>query len=203
MPSIKIILLSFTLMCQVQKMNGQTQTVLDDLTVFESNGNIHLLWTITSGNICNGIQIYRSTDSVNFDPIGEIPGVCGSSSTAKPYSFTDLNPVKNKINYYRIELGGLGFGGHIAYELIDIANKSYQVRPNPIVDEAKLYFSNEDNIKCQFILYNLNRISVLTLETNESFFNINVQGLIAGIYCFQIVAQDRMPTTNGKLIVQH
>lgn len=199
----KIIILSFYFILESQESYGQTITVLDDLSAFESNGKIQLLWTITSGSTCNGTQIYRSTDSLNYVQIGEIPGICGSTSSARSYTYTDDHPVKNMVNYYRIELGGIGYSGHVSYEVIDFTNKEYQIRPNPVIDQAKLFFSNDKNMESQLIVHNTNGIAILTLITKEAFFEINSDLLLSGIYYFQIATFDNSPITSGKLIVQH
>ena len=56
--------------------NANTQTILGDFDIDQSNGKVLLAWTIKSGSVCNGMQIFRSKDSVNFVLIEDIQGVC-------------------------------------------------------------------------------------------------------------------------------
>ncbi|MBA2421837.1 MAG: hypothetical protein H0V61_01240 [Chitinophagales bacterium] len=45
---------------------AQHNLILGNFSLFQSNGKVYLNWYIVSGSSCNGIQIYRSTDSVMF-----------------------------------------------------------------------------------------------------------------------------------------
>ena len=85
-----------------------SQTILDDFALDLNQGKVLLAWTIKSGSVCNGIQIYRSStgDSVNFDLIEDIQGVCGDLSSPVAYTFTDEDPMPNQVNYYKLLLGG-------------------------------------------------------------------------------------------------
>ncbi|PKP02754.1 MAG: hypothetical protein CVU14_02995 [Bacteroidetes bacterium HGW-Bacteroidetes-9] len=59
-------------------------TVLNNFTVIKNNGKIYLRWVITSGSTCDGTKIYRSDGQINFTQIGDISGICGSSSSPVP-----------------------------------------------------------------------------------------------------------------------
>ncbi len=110
MSKFKIITLMLGLLLQAitAHVYAQHNPIPGNFSLFENNGKVYLNWSIVSGSTCNGIQIYRSTDSVMFTQVGNIPGICGSSSSAISYNFIDDNPVKNKVNYYRLELGNNG-----------------------------------------------------------------------------------------------
>ena len=90
-------------------LSAQNEDVIEYLNASEFNGKVLLSWSIMQGNTCNGIQILHSTDSINFSQISSIEGICGSTQQSISYSFTDLSPEKNANNYYRLQLGGLGF----------------------------------------------------------------------------------------------
>ena len=87
---------------------AQQNSILGSFYLFESNAKIYLNWSIVSGSTCNGIKIFRSIDSLNFYEIGKIEGICGNISAEQFYNFIDENPVKNKINFYKLELGNSG-----------------------------------------------------------------------------------------------
>jgi len=101
---------------------AQNHPILGKFSISENNGDVYLSWSIIAGSSCNGIQIYRSIDSINFSQIGDIPGVCGSVDFTQTYDFTDNNPVKNKVNYYRLELGNQDFSQIVSIEIIDISS---------------------------------------------------------------------------------
>ena len=88
---------------------GQEHPILNYFSANLGDNDVYLSWEIMGGGQCNGIQILRSTDSLNYVEIGDVQGVCGSPDFAQQYDFTDESPVENSINYYRLELGVQGF----------------------------------------------------------------------------------------------
>ena len=201
--SINLFLTSIFLYACIQSTFAQSHPILGKFYISENEGDVYLNWSIIEGSTCNGIQIYRSTDSTNFSQIGEIYGVCGSVSFEQPYDFTDNNPVKNKVNYYRLELGNQGFSQIVSVEIIDIESNGYQIRPHPANSETKIYFDNNTNREQQLILYNMNGIEVFTSTTKEDFFLLKTSFLQSGLYFFTISISGNPPTAQGKLLVQH
>ncbi len=181
---------------------AQHNPILENFTVSENNGKVYLSWSIVSGSTCNGIQIYRSTDSINFAPVGSIAGICGSSSSAINYNFTDENPVKNKLNFYRLELGNSGSSEILSVEVIDIEANGYQIRPNPVISNGKIYFDNNSKREHKLFIYNLIGIQILSSATKENFFELNTEKLLSGIYLFTISTEGNLPKAKGKIMVQ-
>jgi len=196
--SFTIIYLSFTSSCI-----SQLSTIVENFTAFENNGKIDLNWFISSGNTCSGIKIYRSADSTNFELIGTIEGVCGSISTRSPYNFSDESPLKNSYNRYKLELGGSGFSEIVSVEIIDKGQTGYQIRPNPVSTNTKLYFDNLIKSEHQLEIYNLQGIKILTLSTQEDYFLINSLGFQSGIYHFVLLSTAQPSKINGTFFVQH
>ncbi|MBK6988850.1 MAG: T9SS type A sorting domain-containing protein [Bacteroidetes bacterium] len=182
---------------------AQTHPILSRFIVSEINGRAFLSWSIIAGSTCDGIQIYRSVDSANFSRIGEIAGVCGSVSFEEPYDFTDNDPIKNSINYYRLDLGNQGFSQIVSVEIIDIESFGYQIRPHPAITEAKIYFDNSTLKEYQLTIYTINGIEVFSTATKEDFFQLNTSLLQSGLYLFAISISGNLPSVKGKLLVQH
>jgi hypothetical protein len=181
---------------------AQHNPVLDNFLIVENNGTVFLHWIIKSGSTCNGIQIFRSTDGKQFTEIGSIAGICGGNSSPTPYDFTDNNPVKNSTNYYRLELGGNGTSEVLSLEIIDIATGGYQIRPNPVSTNAKIYFDNNKKAEHQFVLYNISGKIVTSITTKEDFFDLNASNLFSGLYFFSISNDNYTEKVKGKIIIQ-
>ena len=117
-----------------------SQTILDDFALDLNQGKVLLAWTIKSGSVCNGIQIYRSStaDSVNFDLIEDIQGVCGDLSSPVAYTFTDEDPMPNQVNYYKLLLGGQEFSEVLGIEVLLIPSNSYLLKPHPVIDRKSV-----------------------------------------------------------------
>ncbi len=183
---------------------AQNGSPLDSFTGFENKGKVYLNWVISLGNTCSGIKILRSADRVNYTQVGVIDGVCGSVSTRESYSFIDEKPIKNSVNYYRLELGGSGASDIVSLEVIDTGNGINQIRPNPIETESKIYFENDSKVRHQLVVSALEGTAVVfSIFTHENFFQINTISLPSGIYVFSIFEPNNLLKTSGKIVVLH
>jgi hypothetical protein len=182
---------------------AQTTTILDRFRVSQLNGKVILEWVISSGSTCNGIRIYRSTDSVDFNLIGAILGECGSISEPVLYTFTDSLPVSNRINYYQLELGGNGSSEIVSIEIIGTDQGDYQIRPHPVNNESGIYFNNSNNSNCQLRIFNIYGFELYRASTNQNFFILQSDFLPSGLYAFTISCSSQVLKVKGTLVVQH
>jgi len=181
---------------------AQNNAILGNFTLFEAQGKVTLAWSIVKGSTCNGINIHRSTDGLHYVQVGEIPGVCGSSSEPLYYSFVDENPKKNSINYYKLELGNYGDSQVLPIEIIDIENNGYQIRPNPISSTGRIYYDNDRKEVHQLIFFQLNGAVLLDILSEQDYFDVDVSSFTAGIYLFTISAiQPDVVKSTGKVVV--
>ena len=201
MKSIRIILLSILISVIGCKAFGQTNPILGHFFASEKEGEVILSWEIVAGSTCNGIQIYRSTDGLSFSQIGDIPGICGNISFAQDYIFTDLNGVKNKTNFYKLRLGSNGYSPVISVEIIDIDKNGYLIRPNPITESSRIYFSNETFTESLISIYDLKGIVVYSNITQNDFFSIDGSHFNSGIYIFSISVSGNLSKIKGKLVI--
>lgn len=168
----------------------------------EKNGEVVLSWSIEKGNTCNGISIHRSTDQINFDKIGDLFGVCGSSSKTLYYSFIDEQPEENKTNYYHLRFGSIESSKIITLDIINIKNKNYSIRPHPIINNGKIYFKPSNNKAHQLSVYDLNGKKILHALSEGESFDINLSNFGSGLYLFTISTEAGLILTNGKIITR-
>lgn len=188
-------------MCFIRHFSySQGENILDNFYLIESNGTVVVNWTISIGNTCNGIQIYRSTDSLNYTQVGSIEGICGNLSSSQPYSFTDFDPIENKTNYYLIELGLNGKTNPLAVEIIEVGESGNKIIPNPAKDHARVYFQNKNNSESKLILFDSSGNIVSLFDSNLEFFDLDLSNNISGLYLFSITIKDQI-ITSGRLII--
>jgi hypothetical protein len=199
---LHLIILSFLLLPMADGTIAQTGPIIDNFNISKSGDQVLLNWRMLAGNTCNGITIFRATDTLYFSQIGHIPGICGSTIESVRYTHADLSPEKNSRNYYRLEFGGVGVSEIISIDIIDVGPKGYQVRPNPVHSEAKIFFRNDNGFKHQLRVYSMNGIEVYTGSTDEEYFSIQSTDLEAGLYMFTISTSGALPVLTGKLLVQ-
>jgi hypothetical protein len=182
-------------------ISQELNPILDRFSAFEINNTVQIECVISSGNTCNGIDIFRSIDSVNFEIIGNIAGVCGSTSSPVTYRFRDQNPQLNSANYYKLELGGYGFTQAIAIIIRDIEEGKIRVSPNPTSGLTQLLFKNPVNHFYQLVIRNLVGESIFVAETNVDFFELNVANWNAGYYVAHLYSKNSETTKVGVMMV--
>lgn len=199
---LKLLYALFALLFTANQIMAQGQLVLGKFLIAKAGNGVFLNWSIKAGSTCNGIEIERSTDSLNFTTIGNISGTCGSISEEISYNFTDNSPFLNTVNFYRLVFGGTQVSQTISIELIDIEKLGYQIRPHPLADNASLFFENAKNLQHQLEIRSLNGNLVHRSTTTESYFELQRSLLSAGLYYFIISDKSNNPVTKGNLLVQ-
>lgn len=180
---------------------SQNEDVINSFVATEFNGKVLLTFSINSGYTCNGVTILRSLDSVNFTSIGSIEGICGSAQESINYDFTDISPVKNDVNYYRLSLGGVGFSWIVSAEVIDMGSNNSLIRPNPISEETELFFDNENKALMILEIFSSEGKLIQSESTNEEKFILTKSDFEVGTYFYSIHADGVKSEVIGKFVV--
>lgn len=173
------------------------QPVLNYFNAQVLNAQVVLNWEVRIGNTCDGIEIQHSTDSISFIKIGEIAGVCGSKIENIAYQFIHPFPQKNRLNYYRLGLGGFGYSELETVEVLDFKN-GYILRPNPINDKVQLTFE-KDLGKFQLRIFDLQGHVVLDSQEQGASIHLNTDDWTPGIYLFAIQS-NKIQIITGRMI---
>ena len=184
-------------------LTQELHPILDRFSAFEVNETVQIECVISSGSTCNGIDVLRSTDSLTYEIIGNISGVCGSSSDPVTYNFEDPNPVLNAPNYYKLALGGFGFTNVITIIIKDIEEGKLRIAPNPSSAVSQIFFNNPLNQVYRLSIRNLVGESVVRKETREDLFEVNVSNLNAGYYFIHVSSEESNIVVTGVLVVSH
>ena len=166
-----------------------------------NNKEVILNWTIDRGPTFNGISIFQSTDSINYTEIGNILGICGSSSTPISYNFTDNNPTLNQTNYYKIRLGYAQFSEVKAVYLKYTPPGKLIIKPNPSSDNVVIDFNNEDADNYELTITNSsgNRAYVQNNIFSDAI-EFNTTNWSSGVYFITLV-ESGGKLFKGKMIV--
>lgn len=174
---ISVSIITFLLAISFQAFS-QHHAILSRFQAFKDKNRVILSWTIRQGNSCVGIGILRSTDSINFKPIGEIQGICGSFDAAQNFTYIDENPAKNNTNFYVLELG---FAGKteppLAVEFIEIGESKSKVVPNPNNGSGNIYFFNPNNENHTLLVYDSHGKHAFIKESNQDYFSFSLDSM--------------------------
>jgi hypothetical protein len=198
--NLKRIVIVSALMLNVCLINAQ-KVNLANFYLIQDDKEILLSWTIDAGPTCNGIAVLHSIDSVNYNEIGSIAGICGSTSSSIPYNFKHDNPILNKTNYYKIRLGFSQFSEIKVVELSYIEHGKINIKPNPATENVFISFKNDK--KEAFSVTIINSAGLKVFETNDlkdNSITINTGAFENGYY-YIILMDSGGRTIKEKLIV--
>lgn len=199
---MKYLLHTIAVLCIGVYAGAQAEEAIVSFRAEEVHGSVYLTWEIRQGYTCNGVDVLRSEDSINYTKIGDIEGICGSNSENIAYDFTDASPISNTRNYYRLSLGGIGYSAVIGITVIDLSEQGFLVVPNPVHTGSQLYFSNDTHTNCILTVLDTHGREVIRMETSESYFVLRSEELDAGVHRFRITfGQDREPLIGSFLVL--
>ncbi len=179
----------------------RSQSILSSFDIGLSQGNVLLAWTIKSGSTCNGMQVFRSQDSVNFVLIEDIQGVCGSLSSSVSYTFTDHTPILNAVNYYKIDFGGQEQSSILGIEVINVLSNSFVLRPNPVTGASDLYFENDNQNEVVLKVFDDFGDVIYKSQTNSNKFVLDSTSFSDGLYYFSLENMKSRNIINGKAVI--
>ncbi len=148
----------------------------------------HLTWQTTSETGNDYFTIQHSTNGVQFDDLGSVPGA-GYSLEPMDYSFTHSNP-HHGINYYRLRQ--TDYDGEISFsktKMIRLGeNPNYAIYPNPARERLFLIIPRENRQAARVSVYNLfgQFYREFQLDPNQRQHPINIEDLSPGPYLLQI-----------------
>lgn len=179
-----------------------TAQFLSGFSALQHNNSIELNITIAGGNTCNGITILRSSDGITFSPIGSIAGICGSSIEDVFYSFTDTDPIPNRLNYYRLDLITLGYTGIINIRFLSFAENEILLYPNPVRSSSSVYIkaSNAD-LSSYRISDQMGKVLKEVDGIRGEYFELDRQDLEEGIYYLEVQTGNRKSIIKTFLIL--
>jgi hypothetical protein len=158
------------------------------------DSSINLIWRTASEQNSSHFQVERSSDGIQFSPIG-MCAAAGSSSILIAYSFKDENPIP-KTNYYRllqVDMDGTSEYSAVVAALNVQVLPSVGIYPNPFssnihirVDQAIV----ESN--CWLEIFNAQGIKVLSLCLQSQASTLETGMLASGLYYYKVSSSNTL-----------
>ncbi len=176
--------------------------VLSYFTAQNLGDRVFLNWEIRAGSICNGIDVERSEDGLNYTKIGDIQGVCGSPDFHQKYNYTDANPVAGAINSYRLILGTLGTSDTVEVRIRNNADTGIEIAPNPLTMNSVLFLPDSYHNGATIQVFNVQGGIVLTEKISGVSWILGsyLPDFASGIYLVRITGTSGISST-GRFIV--
>lgn len=124
---------------------AQEHPYLAHYALTELSGAIRVEWTLLGGSTCDGQEVERSTDGVNFSRVHRIEGLCGDPAVAVPFQWVDHAPPELSTVSYRIKLGFEGYSSVRSVAFLQLVSTEQRFFPSPMADEATLILNGPGN----------------------------------------------------------
>ncbi|MDQ3101525.1 MAG: T9SS type A sorting domain-containing protein [Bacteroidota bacterium] len=180
--------------------NAQEHPFISEFNLSETANAVDLEWTMVAGNTCVGITILRSLDSLYFEPVGSIEGICGNIIAPVGYQFTDATAPELSILFYRLELGSAGSSSIQKIELQRLRSSEHRFQPSPVSDQGEILLNVDPQIPVQIDLFNVLGEQVGQVNGRGGRHIIEVLGWDQGLYIYQVSIEGKR--SSGKFVVQ-
>jgi hypothetical protein len=125
-----------------------------ELTVLD--GRILVSWTMQGGSTCDGSEVLRSTNGVDFTAVHRIDGICGDAALDVPFSWMDEAPPEFSTLSYRIKLGNEGNSSIKAVEFRQLTSSQQRFFPSPMLEEATLLLNVPASAQVDLLAFDMN-----------------------------------------------
>lgn len=122
-----------------------------DLTVLD--GRVQVAWTMQGGSTCDGSEVLRSTNGVDFSVAHRIDGLCGDAALDVPFSWMDDAPPEFSTLYYRIRLGNEGYSSIKSVEFIQLTESDLRFFPSPTTGIATLLLNVKASAQVDLLIF--------------------------------------------------
>ena len=99
------------------------------------NSSVWVEWSVTAGNTCQDVQVWRGTDSIHLKQVFVYPGICGDNDSVKTYTYLDHPPISGIRYYYRIQI--ITDKTEVK-SILSLPNNQLEIYPNPAKDKIIL-----------------------------------------------------------------
>lgn len=177
----------FLLLCAPAIGFGQSpHPILNSLEAYKQPNGVLVRWVIAGGGQCQGTKIFRSLDDLNFEQIGHIDGICGSTDAEETYTFFDTVPHPNTYNHYKLEMGFQGFSTSVTVFFEDFGNNDYSLFSDHATGSFRILYSNDLKNEAVLEVYDRFGNAVYGDVSTSSDIQFQTTGWRSGLYIFRI-----------------
>jgi hypothetical protein len=172
---------------------------LSQFTGINKNGKNHLDWTTATEINTDYFDIERSTDSKNFESVGQVKAA-GQSKSPLTYTFEDDNALQ-KINYYRLKTVDLD-GSFSLSNTVTIVNNNkisepFKLFPSVVSNTLNLKYEADGKPSNWRIVDAFGKVVQQSFGSKKGVYTegslsevLDVSNLPNGVYLFQLIQQN-------------
>lgn len=165
---------------------------------------MQLNWFIPQGLSCLNMEVQRSEDSLAFETLSTVFGLCGSNDTNSPYDYNDREHDSGRRTYwYRIYASS----GTVVSEAIRLDYRQFEpgqliLSPNPLLGTGTAQYISLSGESLSLRWMNLQGQEVkMQLPGAPGQFDLTRDGLPPGVYVLQIISENGEIRDTQKLVL--
>lgn len=184
------------LLCLITLVTGNlfSQSIFNELTAVQFGDSILINWTLKGGALCENMELQRSVDLENYEPIYIVAGACGATSD-QYYNYIDSEDLKNAtIYHYRVTASSDFFvSDTISLLFINAGNNQIFIYPNPSINDFNITVDNTYVPPFLIQIYDATgkQINGSSVQYANNFV-LNRGTLADGVYILKITTEDRL-----------
>ncbi|HJT73802.1 MAG TPA: T9SS type A sorting domain-containing protein [Chitinophaga sp.] len=187
-------------------------TVLQSFSGVRQNDKNVLQWTTATENNNLGFELQRSTDSLNYSPIGFIPSSApgGMSTEYIDYGFNDYETAGDK-QFYRLNQVDLDGNSNFSDTILIRSSKPdpftiARLYPNPATGTINVMINTQVQEMTTFSITDMagrrRRQAIRELKTGNNIINLDITGLVPGMYYLNCINTSSGAVFRRKFIVR-
>lgn len=194
-----VIVLFFVLTCHFLSAQIIGSRILS-FDGYVANSTVGLRFTVSKGQACTGYNLWHSTDSINFSPIYQYAGICGSTSKDEQFSYTHSNPAPNQINYYQVELIPSDKSNILRLFVGNTPKVTVLPFPNPAKDILNVKIFNTSNLRLYAFVFSPFGLpeKQFSIDAKLDVITFDIQALAKGLHA--LVLTDGNQTFSTKFL---
>ncbi len=152
------------LMAQGGELENAEHPFIKSFTLTVQDGTVQVDWVMQGGSSCDGNEVLRSTNGVDFQRVHRLNGICGDPIVDVPFSWRDGTVPEYNTVYYRIGLGIDGFSSVKSVDLIQFPGRSHHFFPSPMSGHATLLLNVQNSTQVDLVI--MDALGKVVLERN-------------------------------------
>lgn len=136
---MRLVIIPFLLLSAAFSLAQESEhPFIESFTLTMQDGRVLVDWVMKGGTSCDGSEVERSLNGVDFVRVHRIEGICGDPSVPVAFSWADDDPVELSTMHYRIVFGSQGRSSTKAVSFDQLVRSEQRFFPSPANSTATL-----------------------------------------------------------------
>lgn len=158
---------------------------IESFTLTVQEGRVQVDWVMKGGTSCDGSEVERSLNGVDFVRVHRIEGICGDPGVPVAFTWVDESPVELSTLHYRIVFGSQGRSSVKSVRFDQLVASGQKFFPSPTTGPATLLLKVPASAKVDLLVVDATGRVMLRREgLVGARHELELSGFAAGTYSY-------------------